>query len=269
MIIIDTYPGVDLAALTAAAHRHLPGYRVVDVEAAAARPIEEIDALLARNLTDDRVFGVLSHHRLGELYDPEKLATTAALIRDVPAPTVVLGWGAAQLLLDHAAGAALGGPAEGSAVPTAVVVLADLPRWELQQRYRRGMPNWRCANGGEDVLRKVKRGYFVEWRIADRHKRRLFPIMDFLLDTTRTVADAHLVTAEAFHAGLDRATSGPFRLVPFFDPGPGAAPGWPTWSDWSRSTTTTPGASTACRRRTACCSTWTARWSRSRRWTWC
>ena len=203
LIIIDTYPGVDLAALTAAAHRHLPGYRVVDVEAAAARPIEEIDALLARNLTDDRVFGVLSHHRLDELYDQEKLASTAALIRDVPAPTVVLGWGAAQLLLDHAADAAVDGPAEGSAGPTAVVVLADLPRWELQQRYRRGMPNWRCANGGQDVLRKVKRGYFVEWRIADRHKRRLFPIMDFLLDTTRTVDDAHLVTAEAFRAGLD------------------------------------------------------------------
>ena len=56
----------------------------MDVEAAAARPIEEIDALLARNLTDDRVFGVLSHHRLGELYDQEKLAAIAALIRDVP-----------------------------------------------------------------------------------------------------------------------------------------------------------------------------------------
>src|SRR5205085_5473697 len=66
LIIIDAYPGVDLAALTTAARRHLPGYRVVDVEAAAARPIEEIDALLARNLTDDRVFGVLSHHRLDE-----------------------------------------------------------------------------------------------------------------------------------------------------------------------------------------------------------
>jgi mannose-6-phosphate isomerase class I len=219
LIVVDTYPGVDVAALTAAASRHLPGYRVVDVEAAAARPIEEIDALLARNLTDDRVFGVLSHHQLGELYDQEKLASIAALLRDVPAPTVVLGWGAAQLLLDHAAGVVSAGPVEGSAVRTAVVVLADLPRWELQQRYRRGMPNWRCANGEQDVLRKVKRGYFVEWRIADRHKRRLFPIMDFLLDTTRTVDDAHLVTAAAFRAGLDRATSGPFRLVPFFDPG--------------------------------------------------
>ena len=219
MIIIDTYPGVDLAALTAAAHRHLPGYRVVDVEAAAARPIEEIDALLARNLTDDRVFGVLSHHRLTSCTTRTGWPRHAARIRDVPAPTVVLGWGAAQLLLDHAAGAAgAGRPRDPPS--TAVVVLADLPRWELQQRYRRGMPNWRCDNGEQDVLRKFKRGFFVEWRIADRHKRRLFPIMDFLLDTTRTVDDAHLVTAEAFRAGLERATAGPFRLVPFFDPGP-------------------------------------------------
>jgi hypothetical protein len=222
LIIIDAYPGVDLAALTTAARRHLPGYRVVDVEAAAARPIEEIDALLARNLTDDRVFGVLSHHRLDELFDQEKLAAIATLIRDSPTPTVVIGWGAAQLLLDHAADLDQAAGPESAAGPDrpATVVLADLPRWELQQRYRRGMPNWRCDNGAEDVLRKIKRGYFVEWRIADRHKRRLFPIMDFLLDTTRTVDEAHLVTAEAFHAGLERATSGPFRLVPFFDPGP-------------------------------------------------
>ena len=94
------------------------------------------------------------------------------------------------------------------------------PGGSLQQRYRRGMPNWRAANHEEDVLRKVKRGYFVEWRIADRHKRRLFDVVDFLLDTTRSLADAHLVTASAFRAGLDAATSRPFRLVPFFDPGP-------------------------------------------------
>ena len=42
---------------------------MVDVESAAARPAAEIDALIARNLTDDRIFGVLSHHRLDEFYD--------------------------------------------------------------------------------------------------------------------------------------------------------------------------------------------------------
>ena len=221
LIIIDAYPGVDLAALTSAAHRHLPGYRVVDVEAAAARPIEEIDALLARNLTDDRVFGVLSHHRLGELYDQDRLADIAALIRDVPAPTVVLGWGAAQLLLDHAAVATTGGPTEGSAGPTAIVVLADLPRWELQQRYRRGMPNWRCDNGGQDVLRKVQAR--VLRRVADRRPPQahaLRPIMDLLLDTH---PDGRRRTPD-HRGGLPRGSGAgrvrPFRVVPFFDPGP-------------------------------------------------
>ena len=208
LIMVDAYPGVDVAGLVAAATAALPGWRVVDVEAEAARPTEEIDALLARNLTDDRVFGVLSHHTLDELYDPERLGDLADRLRSDPVPTVVVGWGAGMLALDHGFGG------------EAVVVLADLPRWELQQRYRRGMPNWRAANHEEDVLRKVKRGYFVEWRIADRHKRRLFGVVDFLLDTTRSLADAHLVTASAFRAGLDAATSRPFRLVPFFDPGP-------------------------------------------------
>ncbi|HEU5486738.1 MAG TPA: class I mannose-6-phosphate isomerase [Microlunatus sp.] len=207
LILVDTYPGVDVAGLVAAATTALPGWRVIDIEAAAARPTAEINALLARNLTDDRVFGVLSHHTLNELYDPERLAALADRLRSDQAPTVVVGWGAGLLALDHG-------------LDGGVVVLADLPRWEIQQRYRRGQPNWRCGNHEEDVLRKVKRGYFVEWRIADRHKRRLFAIMDFLLDSTRSVVDAHLVAAAAFRAGLDAAAARPFRLVPFFDPGP-------------------------------------------------
>lgn len=221
LIVIDAYPGVDVGELVATASTQLPGYRVIDVEAEAARPIEEINALLARNLTEDRVFGVLSHHRLDELYDRARLAALAARLEREPAPTVVIGWGAAQLVLDHAlADPAAGSSGDSRSAWSPVIALADLPRWEIQQRYRRGMPNWRCDNAGEDVLRKVKRGYFVEWRIADRHKRRLFPIMDFLLDSTKTVTEAHLVTAHALRAGLERATTGPFRLAPFFDPGP-------------------------------------------------
>ena len=178
----------------------------MDVEAAAARPIEEIDALLARNLTDDRVFGVLSHHRLGELYDQAELAAIAALIRDVPAPTVVLGWGAAQLLLDHATGAVSDDSAEGSAVPMAVVVLADLARWELQQRYRRGMPELALRQRRRRTSSaRYKRGFFVEWRIADRHKRRLFDRSWTSCSTPPGPSTTpHLVTAEAFRAGLDR-----------------------------------------------------------------
>lgn len=202
VIVVDTYPGVDLPALQASIEAALPHFTVIDVEAAAAKPIAGIDALIERNLTDDRVFGVLSHHTLDEFYDEEYLADVAVRVRESAEPTVLVGWGAALVPLEPSA-----------------LVLADLARWEIQQRQRRGMPNWRSDNGDDDALRKIKRGFFVEWRVADRHKRALFDRIDYVLDTNRSTDDATLITADAFHAGMAAAIATPFRVVPFFDPG--------------------------------------------------
>lgn len=205
VVVVDTYPGVDVPGLAKELAEALKEHRVevIDVEEAAARPVEEIDALVARNLTDDRVFGVMSHHRLDELYDPAKLAALGRRAGASDHLTVLVGWGAALV-----------------PVWCDVLVLADLARWEIQQRMRAGAPNWRSSNGPDDTLRKYKRGFFVEWRIADRHKRALFDRMDYLLDTNGSVADAKLVTAETFRTGLELTARGPFRVVPFFDPGP-------------------------------------------------
>ena len=202
LVVVDTYPGVDLVELAAVIRAALPHYVVIDVQDAAAKPIEEIDALIAANLTDDRVFGVISHHDLRQFYDANRLAGLADRVRAANTPTVLIGWGAALV-----------------PIPRSTLMLADLARWEIQQRQRRGAPNWRCDNGDEDPLRKVKRGYFVEWRVADRHKRQLFPLVDFVLDTNRSAVEGKLITAETFHAGMAAAVSGPFRVVPFFDPG--------------------------------------------------
>ena len=200
-IAIDAYPGVDLARLKATLAVALPDFDCIDVEAEAALDLPALDALFARNLTDDRVFGVLSHHQPEELFDPGRLDALRRRAADRARPTVLVGFGAAL------------------AAPDAdVTVLADMPRWEIQQRMRRGQPNWRCANGGEDVLRKYKRGFFVEWRIADRHKQALFDRIDFLLDTTDPDTPK-LVSGDGFRAGLNAAVARPFRLVPYFDPG--------------------------------------------------
>lgn len=201
-IAIDTYPGVDLPGLRAALKRHLPAATVVDVEDAAALAPERIDAMIADELTDDRVFGVMSHRTLSAFYDPAELDRVAAEVETGTGLRIVIGWGAtlAPVLFD-------------------VVVLADLARWEIQQRQRAGAPNWRAGNEDEDTIRKVKRGFFVEWRVADRHKRGLFDRMDFVLDTNASIDDARLLPAASFHAALDLAVTRPFRVVPFFDPG--------------------------------------------------
>nr|WP_205663670.1 class I mannose-6-phosphate isomerase [Amnibacterium flavum] len=202
IIVVDAYPGVDIPALEASVRAALPGYNVINVEDAAAKPIAEIDALIRRNLTDDRVFGVLSHHNLIEFYDTERLASVADGVLDGATPTVLIGWGACLVPIRRS-----------------TLVLADLARWEIQQRQRRGMPSWRSDNGQEDALRKFKRGFFVEWRIADRHKRTLFDSVDFVLDTNASVENAKLITGDAFRAGMSAAVAAPFRVVPFFDPG--------------------------------------------------
>ena len=201
-VVVDTYPGVRLDELKASIAEALPGHRILDVEDLAALPIADIDALIAANLTDDRVFGVLSHHTLADFYDAGRLAGLATQVSASDVPVVLVGWGAALVPL-----------------PERTLVLADMARWELQQRQRAGAPNWRCHNTNEDNLRKYKRSFFVEWRVADRHKRQMFPAVDYVLDTNRSIAGATLITGETFHRGMAAAAAAPFRVVPFFDPG--------------------------------------------------
>lgn len=208
VLLVDTYPGVDVPALTAQLTAALPDWSIVAVET-AARPVADVEQLIAPNLTDDRVFGVMSHFTLADFYDSDHLDELAA---GIAAPTIVVGWGAA-LLRDR--------------LQEPVTVLVDMARWEIQLRQRAGATNWRADNAGEDNLRKYKRGFFVEWRVADRHKRSLFDTLDFVVDGNAIAPaephpdspDAGMITGDAFRAALQGAASRPFRVVPFFDPG--------------------------------------------------
>lgn len=201
-IVIDAYPGVELADVRAQLAAHMPAWSVVDVEQRAALSRERREALIARNLTDDRVFGMMSHFELEEFYDSAALADIASELARNDHRVVLLGWGAALVPADNA-----------------VLVVADMARWEIQRRQRDGAPNWHAGNDTDDALRKFKRGYFVEWRTADRHKLRLLDRTDFVLDTNRGATDAALITGASFRAALEAATRRPFRVVPFFDPG--------------------------------------------------
>ncbi len=78
----------------------------------------------------------------------------------------------------YGSGAALAHPGD-------VLVYADLPRWEIQQRMRHdGLGNWGAKNQDEDILRRYKRAFFIEWRVFDKHKTPLLKRADYLLDTT-------------------------------------------------------------------------------------
>ncbi|WP_309104763.1 class I mannose-6-phosphate isomerase, partial [Microbacterium sp.] len=210
LLVVDVYPGADLPAITAELEQALPDWTIVDAEDAAL-PASDLEALIATNLTDDRVFGVMSHAVLSDFYDTAKLDEHAAQITEEP--TIIIGWGAALL-------------AERTSRPHALV-LVDMARWEIQLRQRAGATNWHADNADLDNLRKYKRGFFVEWRVADRHKRSLFNNVDFVLDGNAIApaeahpdaAEAGMITGDAFRTALANAASRPLRVVPFFDPG--------------------------------------------------
>ncbi len=198
VVAVETYPGVDDGELFEA-FRSLSPALTVDTRSVLL-PKEKIGEILAPNVTDDRVFGRMFFGELSDLRDPEKTADAQGAVRGTDGLVLIYGFGAAEL-----------------AEPD-IVVYADMARWEIQMRYRRGAPNYFFDNRDEETLRKFKRGYFIEWRIADRIKRRLLDCLDFYLDTNRA-NDPVMLTGDAFRRCLRRAVERPFRTVPYFDPG--------------------------------------------------
>ncbi|CAD7560864.1 mannose-6-phosphate isomerase, class I [Citrobacter europaeus] len=201
VLIVDCYPGVRLEELEQQLIRTFDTALVLNIES-ARRDEQALHDLLARNLTDDRVFGVLSCHHLDEFFDSDKLSQLRQQIDAVSEGLVVV----------YGSGAALAHPGD-------VLVYADLPRWEIQQRMRHnGLGNWGAENQDEDILRRYKRAFFIEWRVFDKHKTPLLKRADYLLDTTVENSPA-MVSGDALRAGLQQTTQQPFRVAPFFDPG--------------------------------------------------
>jgi mannose-6-phosphate isomerase class I len=100
-----------------------------------------------------------------------------------------------------------------------LLVYADMARWEIQGRQRRNeIANLGSTNLTERASLKYKRAFFVDWRAADRLKRQLLEKVDFFLDTNSSIPK--MVTGQAVREGLKKTAHSPFRVVPYFDPGP-------------------------------------------------
>ncbi len=160
---------------------------------------EEYGDTIKPFLTDDRVFGIMNTLNIKDFYIPEKIE---ALQKDIAL--------AEGLIIVYGVGATL--VCEGD-----TLVYCDMARWEIQRRFAKGKSNWKSSNSSAPNLAKFKQGFFVEWRMADRLKRRLFDKMDYLLDTNEK-GIPKMVEGEGFRAGLTKFSAEPFRLVPYFAP---------------------------------------------------
>ncbi len=203
VVCVECYPGVftgELARILSEGLRRAVVIRAEECYSDSA----EVDLRVREYLTDDPVFGRMNGFEIADFFDPGKLeASRERVRRHEQGVLLVLGTGAALIAEERD-----------------VLLYADLARWEIQQRQRRGeIGNLASRNEREAASLKYKRGYFLDWRAADRLKKRLWPAVDFLLDTNDRQTP-RMIRGETLRHALQAAVRRPFRVVPYFDPGP-------------------------------------------------
>lgn len=202
VLCVECYPGTFERVVRQWLEEGLRPARVIYAPDLLKSP-REVGEVLGPVLGDDPVFGHMTDITLEAFFDEGKLSA---------AREIAARW-EQGLLLIVGVGAALIAPEPD------VLVYADLARWEIQGRQRRNeIPNLGGDNADESAGLKYKRAFFVDWRAADRLKKQLFGNVDFFLDTNS--ATPKLVSGESVRDGLRKAAKRPFRVVPYFDPGP-------------------------------------------------
>lgn len=202
VLTVECYPGVHVDEVRRAFSEGLRPVLVVDVRQ-AYRDAAEIERMCAPYLGDDPVFGRMNGLTLGDFLDPGRSAVLRGRIDAARA----------GLVLVVGAGAALVGKPD-------VLVHADLARWEIQRRQRRHeVPSLGVHDQKERPGKLYKRGFFLDWRAADRLKRTVLERIDWLLDTNDP-GTPKMIAGDDFRQGLAATVRRPFRVVPFFDPGP-------------------------------------------------
>lgn len=201
IIVIDCYPGVLYRELKSKLIDCLEPKLSIFTDDEIFQSAQEITDRVRDRMTDDRVFGQMCLENYEDLVKPDAIKCTNNKIERTEGTVVIYGAGARMVCQPD------------------VYIYADMARWNLQLRLRSNrIRNWKNALNYTDNLMKFKWGYFFEWRIADRHKKRHFDELDYILDTNIEEMPK-LLSGNAFRDGLQQAVRRPFRVVPFFDPG--------------------------------------------------
>ncbi len=202
VIIIECYPGVEVNSIIEQLKQRTEQPFIANVST-AMKEEKEIEKMIHPFVTDDPVFGYMSPLDIESFFVPSKLQQLANSIQEQTGLVIIIGTGASLVPVQYSR-----------------LVYADMPRWEIQLRFREATAcNLGASNYDAEFSYKYKRSYFVDWRVCDRLKRRLMDKVDYFLDTTKS-ASPKMISGKALLDGLEQASRQPFRVVPFFDPGP-------------------------------------------------
>jgi mannose-6-phosphate isomerase class I len=199
----ECYPGVFVDEIASAIAEYFPTAQVLQTATLLREP-EDINAELDVLLSEDPVFGWMTDLVIEHYFDSDKLTAARKRVSESSAPLVIVIGVGASLLSDT----------------FDLTCYADMPRWEIQMRQRLGqIGNLGADNLSERPSLKYKRAFFADWRAADRLKTDLHKRINWILDTV-VPASPKAIWGAVYRSALARAANRPFRVVPFFDPGP-------------------------------------------------
>jgi mannose-6-phosphate isomerase class I len=203
-IVVETYQGVIHEEIIPELKKSLTHDRFILAEE-CMWPEEKISEMVFQDVTSDRLFGYMTRLTIDAYFDGNKVSEIQKEIESQKEGiTVIYGAGASLL----------------SPTPD-ILIYADMARWEIQLRMRKHLvDNLGIKNRNTpDWMLLYKQGFFVDWRVCDRLKKKLFHKWDFLLDTNKA-GEPKMIEGKAVLEGVQTAVNRPFSVVPFFDPGP-------------------------------------------------
>ena len=202
VVCLECYPGTFERELIRTLGEGLKPSSVI-ATAGLLKGASSIDGMLQGILGDDPVFGRMNMVAIEDFFEEQLLAQAQERVKN---------WRLGLLLV-------VGTGASIVSEKPDVLIYADLSRWEIQHRQRRNaIGNFGADNLHESAGLKYKRAFFVDWRAADNLKKTLLKRIDFLLDGNGKVPK--LITGHALREALRKVANRPFRVVPYFDPGP-------------------------------------------------
>lgn len=199
VVAVELYPGISSREVAG----HLAGLgHVLFTDDAFLTP-PQLRSTFAGTLTDDPVFNIMHPWTIEAYFDAGRLTEMKAIIASSEVPVLVVGPGASHV-----------------AELRDLLLSASVSRWELQRRQRvHCIGNLGFANPNASAAELYKTAFFLDWRVGDELRHRIYGDVHLFLDlndeeSPRMLGGDHL--RQAVRATVER----PFRVVPFFDPGP-------------------------------------------------
>ena len=203
LLCVECYPGSPADEVTTRLRSALKPSLCVRTEE-LFRPEDEVRQLLDPYLGSDPVFGRMNTVEIEDFFEPKLLSARRDEVKSLTDGLILLVGPGASLLSDG----------------VDLLVYAEMARWNIQQLQRRNViGNLGLRNQDESAGQKYKRAFFVDWRSADRLKMKIFDRVDFLLDVNEA-GRPKMIPGEVYRRALESVSKRPFRVVPFFDPGP-------------------------------------------------